>query len=197
VLAIAVCCVCCAGDAGAKGSDKKMRDYDEAVKLLGAPETWCKGAARLAKLGDVAALVPLARAWLQPIEARKICLSDAMEALGGDKEAVRLYASKVDDEHAAGLLLMLLFGNDDHLATLERGASDPATMRVLIQHKRTGRWEQTMIRLLDSADVAVRAHAVEELTGRKGDAVAEAFRARLGKEVDAGVKKQLEEALRK
>jgi hypothetical protein len=174
-----------------------MRDYEAAVKLLDSPSTWCKGAARLAKLGDVAALVPLARAWRQPVEAEKLCLANAMEALGGDKQAERLYASKVEDEHAAGLLLMLLFASDGHLPALERGASDPATMRVLIQQKRTPEWEQAMIRLLDSGDVAVRGHAVEELTGRKGDAITAALRARSTKETDPGVKKQLEAALKK
>ncbi|MEO7736374.1 MAG: HEAT repeat domain-containing protein [Kofleriaceae bacterium] len=197
VLAIAVCCASCTRDAGAKGSDKKMLEYDEAVKLLAGPDTWCKGAARLAKLGDVAALAPLARAWRQPAEAEKICLSDAMAALGGDKEAARLYASKVEDEHAAGLVLMLLFGNDSHLPTLERGASDPATLRVLVQQKRSEKWEQTMIRLLESGDVVVRGQAAEELAGRKGEAVAAGLRARLGKETDAGVKAKIEAALKK
>jgi hypothetical protein len=58
-----------------------MAKYDEAVRLLASPATWCRGASQLTGLKDTRALVPLMRAFESPVEAEKLCLAEAMEAL--------------------------------------------------------------------------------------------------------------------
>jgi hypothetical protein len=181
---------------------KKMSEYDRAVKLLDSPDTWCKGAESLARIGDARALVPLVRAWWSRHEGGKTCLADAMEALGAEKRARALFESSDAEERDAGLELMSLFSSDDHLAPLEKAATShaekevrAASLRVLLGLKRTEAWEKTMIRLLDADDLAARTAAVEGLERRKGEAVKNALRARLARETDAALRKRITAAV--
>jgi hypothetical protein len=204
---VAVCALCAlalpsVAGAKAKPRNKTMSDYERAVKLLDSPDTWCKGAETLARIGDPKALVPLVRAWWSRHEGGKGCLTDAMEELGAEKQARALFESKDGEERDVGLELMSLFSSDDHLAPLEKAALGhdelsvrAASLRVLLGLKRTPEWEKTMIRLLDAPYLAARVTAVEGLERRKGDAVKNALRARLAKETNDALKKRISAAL--
>lgn len=180
-----------------------MPEHDDAVKLLSSPTTWCDGAARLARLGDADAIVPLTAAMRAGHEASTLCLVEAIESLGGATAAATLSHSPEPDHRRAALDVLLYLGNDDHLPIIETLAADPLpsirqqALKVVHQLKRTPAWRQTMFRLLSSPDVATRSAIVDSLAlDVRGD-ITVALRARLAIETDPGVKAKLEAALTK
>jgi HEAT repeat protein len=180
-----------------------MPEFDDAVKLLQSPTTWCDGAARLAKLGDPDAVVPLTAALHAGHEASTLCLVDAIEALGGAALAHTLGESPEPDRRHAALDVILYLGTDPELPILESLAADPLpsvrqhTVKVIHQLKRTAAWRQSMFRLLSSDDTTVRAAIVDSLAlDVRGD-ITTALRARLPLEPDPAVKAKIEAALSK
>jgi len=180
-----------------------MPEFDDAVKLLSSPSTWCDGAARLAKLGDPDAIVPLAAAHNSGQEASTLCLVEAMEALGGAEHAGAFATSVEPEKRAAALDLVLLLGNDAHLTVIEEMVQDPLpslrqrALKVAHQLKRTPAWRQTMFRLLASDDATVRAAIVDSLAlDVRGD-ITTALRDRLAVETDPIIKAKIEAALTK
>lgn len=180
-----------------------MPEFDDAVKLLSSPSTWCDGAARLAKLGDPDAIVALTAATHAGHEASHLCLVDAMTALGGADHAAAFAAAAEPERRQAALDLVLYLGDDRHLAVVESLAADPLpslrarALKVGHQLKRTPAWRQTMFRLLEADDVTVRGAVVDSLAlDVRGD-ITTTLRARLAVEPDAGVKAKIEAALAK
>lgn len=145
--------------------------FEEAVRELSAPSTWCKAAGALVSSGDRRALIPLLDAYESPVEGGKRCLLEAMEALGAQEAAGELYSGD-PWQRTRALRLMELFGSDRQLPILERALSDPAegvrsqARRSLLNQQRTGAWEATMIRLLDSTDPQTQRLALESLSSR-------------------------------
>lgn len=150
--------------------------YEAAVDELKSPQTWCKGAKALAKLGDRRALIPLVEAYGSPVEASKRCLLDAMEELGARDAAAGLYEKGTTTEQRwRALHLMRLFESDAHLPILMRAITDAnADIRAqarqsIVNQEWTDAWEKTMIQLLDSRDADARKLATESLTRRDSD----------------------------
>jgi HEAT repeat protein len=173
-------------------------DRDAALEMLRYPEQWCQGARALARLGDPAALVPLLEAYETPVEASKVCLLDAMDALGAERGAHALYESESAEQRRLAVHLMELFPAEAHLTVLERAVRDesPAVReqarRSLRLQLQTPAWEAVMVRLLDAEEVETRAQAIERLSRRKSDAARQALRARLTKETDPALREELE-----
>jgi hypothetical protein len=180
-----------------------MPEYDDAVKLLSSPTTWCDGAARLVKLGDVEAILPLAAALHAGHEASTLCIVDAMEALGGAGVAATFAASTEPERRRAALDLVLYLGGDAQLPVIESLAADALpsirthSVKVVHQMKRTPAWRQTMFKLLAADDVAVRGAVVDSLALDVRGEITGALRDRLAVEPDAGVKAKIEAALTK
>lgn len=180
-----------------------MPEFDDAVKLLSSPSTWCDGAARLAKLGDPAAIVPLTAAVRSGHEASTLCLVDAMEALGGASHAASFASSVEPEQRGVALELVLLLGDDTQLGVVEALAADPLpsvrqkALKTVHQLKRTPAWRQTMFRLLASDDATVRMAVVDSLAlDVRGDITTE-LRDRLVVEPDPAIKAKIEAALAK
>ena len=180
-----------------------MPELDDAVKLLSSPDTWCDGAARLARLGNPEAILPLVAAMRSGHEASTLCLVEAVEALGGAAHAASFAAAAEPERRHAALDVLLSLGTDAHLPIIEQLAADPLpsirqhTLKVAHQLKRTPAWRQTMFRLLAAPDAAVRAATVDSLAlDVRGD-ITTALRERLPLEPDPAVKAKIEAALAK
>jgi HEAT repeat protein len=176
-------------------------DRDAALEKLGYPETWCQGARALARLGDPAALVPLMQAYETPVETSKVCLLDAMDALGAETGSHAVYESDSAEQRRLAVHMMELFPAEAHLPILERAVVDesPAVReqarRSLRLQLQTPAWEAVMIRLLEADDVEARSQAIERLSRRKSDRARQALRARLASETDPGLREKLESVL--
>lgn len=192
-----------AGPAAAKRKDKPMT-YADALALLRAKGTMCKGADALARLGNRAALAPLLDAHSSAEDAAsKQCVKQAMEALGARDESRTLAGSAAPGDRHIGVTLMGMFRDDAHLAVLgDLIENDPESAvrshaaDVLWLQKRTGSWESIMLKALEHRDTAVRRTAAQALTGQYGPAVLAALKKRLTVEKDAGVRAKLEAAVR-
>jgi HEAT repeat protein len=176
-------------------------DRDAALAKLGYPAQWCQGARALARLGDPAALVPLMQAYETPVEVSKVCLLDAMDALGAETRAQALYDSDSAEQRRLAVHLMELFPAEAHLPILERAVMDGSAAvreqarRSLRLQLQTPAWEAVMVRLLDAEDAAARAQAIESLSRRKSEPARQALRTRLASETDGMLRIKLEEAL--
>jgi hypothetical protein len=177
VLAL-LCCTPAAGAPARKPPQNKdaATKYDEAVGLLASPKTWCTGATRLAALHDTRALVPLMRAFESPAEAGKLCLADAMGALGGQTEARKLIASADASERRVALHLMILFASDDQLPHLRDavvketdGELRKRALDALRQQHQTAKWDVVVGDLLDQPSAELRGWAIERLARRGSD----------------------------
>jgi HEAT repeat protein len=153
-----------------------MAKYDEAVRLLASPKTWCRGASQLTGLKDTRALVPLMHAFESPMEAEKLCLAEAMEALGGEAEARKLIGSTDAGERRVAMHLMILFSSDEQLPYLRDAAlgdPDPELRKrafdALRQQRQTGKWEGIVADLLGQPDATVRGWAIDRLAAHGGD----------------------------
>jgi len=185
--------------AAPKRNPKKLA---AAVKLLASPSTWCRGARQLAKLKDPEGLIPLERALHSGVEADHSCLIDAIMALKPERH-LKSFLTAADVEHRlAGLSLAIVWGKDEHLPLVEKAIlSDPspevrtAALSTLRQSHRTKAWRAVNIRLLDVEDATVRGAIVDSIAVDPRDELADALRARLKKETDPDVKKQIEAAL--
>jgi hypothetical protein len=180
-----------------------MSRYDEAVKLLGSPTTWCKGAETLAKLGDPRAIVPLMHAFKSRAEGNKVCLYEAMDKLGGRKEARKLIIQDDAEKRLLGVRLMELFASDEHLPSLEAAARADRDEGVRAQaiytlglQKQTPLWEALMIQMLESVDEKLRSAAIENLATRYTDSARKALRNRLPREASAELRTRIEAAIK-
>jgi HEAT repeat protein len=167
-----------------------MADYDSLLKQLKSSTTWCEAAQALAEMGDWRALAALVQAYEQPIEASRLCLLDAMEALDPKIGALKLYQRNQGDDRRLAFHLMELFGGDELLPYLEQGLSETdaslrcQARRALAFQRQTPIWEETMIRLLASPDPKNRAQAIDSLSRRKSLPARQALEARLTEEPD-------------
>ena len=167
---------------------------DEAIAKLASPSTWCDGAKELAKRGDSAALMPLVKAYKAPHETSKVCLLDAMEALGAAEHASEIYAQ----DAKTGLDLMRLFPADGHLPALvaavelEDAQTRFIAIRALTSQLQTPAWISATIPLLSSPRTDVRKAVVDVLGRRDEPEVLAALKARSKVETDAALKSQLE-----
>ena len=149
--------------------------FEEAVRRLSAPSSWCEAARVLAAIGDRRALIPLLEAYESPIEGGKRCLLEAMDELGAKDAAAEFYQGDARQRSNA-VRLMELFGSDRHLPTLMRALSDPAegvraqARRAIVNQEWTNAWEATMIPLLDSKDPQTQRIALESLRRRNSAA---------------------------
>jgi hypothetical protein len=180
-----------------------MSTYDDAVRLLASPRTWCEGARRLTKLNNPSAILPLLRAYDSPAEAEKMCLADAMEALGAPAMAPKLLASKVMDERRAGLRLMITFASDDYLPYLRDTAlndADPAirarALEVLEHQLQTPHWEEVIATFLAQPDTQLRGWAIDRLIKHNSDATWARVQAHAATEQDPGLRSKIDAALK-
>ncbi len=180
-----------------------MSTYDDAVKLLASPKTWCDGARRLTQLKDPRAILPLLRAYDQPVEAEALCLAEAMEALGAEAAAHKLVASKLTDERAAGLRLMIVFGSDDHLPYLRDVAlkdPDPAirerALEALQRQPQTATWEGTIAAFLTQPDEPLRGWAIDRLIQHNSESTWARVRAHAAREQSPVLRAKIEAALK-
>jgi hypothetical protein len=153
-----------------------MSKYDDAVRLLASPKTWCAGAKELVTLKDARALVPLVAAYDRPVEAEKLCLADAMEALGAETAARTLVASKNADERRTALRLMAMFASDEQLPFLRDAALNDldaslrnAALDAMAQQHQNTRWETTVAGFLARPEEPLRAWALDRLIAHGGD----------------------------
>ncbi|HWO25715.1 MAG TPA: HEAT repeat domain-containing protein [Kofleriaceae bacterium] len=188
---------------GAAAAAPKASKYDEAVKLLGSPKTWCTGAKRLVALKDKRAVLPLMRAFESRMEAEKLCLAEAMEALGGEAEARALIASSAADDRRVALRLMVLFSSDLHLPHLRDAAlkdPEPAlrtrALDALRQQRRTSAWEQLIAELLDQPGPELRGWAIDRLAESGSASTRGRLAAHLPKETVPELRARIEAALR-
>lgn len=178
-----------------------MTDWDEAIEDLRYPQTWCKGAQLLAELGDRRALIPLMRAFERPAEVSKVCLLDAMDALGAVVGAHELCNSASAQERRLGVHLMELFPAEDHMLLLEHAVDDrvPAVrrqaLRALACQVQTPAWEAAMVRLLGAEGEETRAQAIQSLSRRRTDTARQALRLALEREPSATLRARLHEVL--
>lgn len=179
--------------------DQKPRAFRAAVRLLASTSTWCKGARKLTRLRDPDAIIPLLRAYETRAEAQKLCLLDAMEALGAIPRSHELVKSRDEETRRMALHLMALFAHASHIAVLEELAARPElserlrsqALHSLATQVQTPDWEAAMIRLLAAAPRAARAQAIESLSRRRTDTARAALRARLAVETDPALEEEL------
>jgi len=171
--------------------------------LLASPRTWCTGAKRLAALKDKRALMPLMRAFESRAEAEKLCLADAMEALGGEAEARTLIASSAADERRVAMRLMLLFGSDQQLPFLRDAAlkdPEPAlrthALSALRQQRRTSSWEAIVAELLGQPSPELRGWAIDCLAESRADSTRAKLAAHLPRETVPELRARIDAALR-
>jgi HEAT repeat protein len=175
--------------------------YDEAVRGLRSPITWCSAAMVLAAIGDTRALLPLLRAYDSPVEAPKACLLQAIAKLHPGRSARALYARGTSDERRAALRLVELFSDDRDLSLIERaiGDVDPSVRQqactALTHHDRTSAWEAGLIRVLAVGDKLARLTAVCCLAQQPGDTAHAALSAGLIREQDPAVRSEIQAAV--
>ena len=176
-------------------------DYDQALRQLEYPDSWCEGAKTLAAIGDPQALLPLVVAYEQRFEASRRCLLDAMAALQPGPGAHDLFDRSSGEQRRIAVHLMELFASNDHLSRLTLAASDPdpyvraQAQSALAGQIQTPEWEVTMITLLGHTDSRMRAQALKSLSRRLNHAVRSALQIRLGIETDSSLKEDIERIL--
>jgi len=165
-----------------------VSDYENALEQLRYPDTWCEAAQTLMEIGNRNALVPLMRAYETPVEASKVCLLDALDALDAGRGALVLCVSEDAEESRLAVHLMELFPNEAYLPALERGLNDPSlavrrqARRSLACQVQTPAWETLYIRLLEAEDTETRAQAIKSLARRRTDKSQQALAERLAHE---------------
>jgi len=177
-------------------------DYQSAVSLLESQETWCEGAAALVEIGERRALVPLMLAYEQGVEASRLCLLDAMKALGASGAAPELYRSGTPDERRIAVHMTELFPDEGFLPLLEQAASDTEPLvreqaaRALVCQYQTVTWHTLMVRLLDSQDERVRSWVIDGLSYSISDTARHALQAHLPHEHSPSLRRKIEHVLK-
>ncbi|HXU68350.1 MAG TPA: HEAT repeat domain-containing protein [Polyangia bacterium] len=186
---------------GAPAKEKRMGRFEDAVAQLRSSETWCRGARTLAQLGDKRAVAPLVAALRSRAEADKVCLLDALEALGAEAYARTLARSSDAAERAVGVRLMESFPTDEQIAplvdlALHDGDAElrRAAAATLALQRRTPAWLAASVRLLDADDAAVRGATIDSMAMQNSDATRQALAARLAHEKDPELVKKLRAA---
>ena len=179
-----------------------MTKYDDAVRLLASPKTWCTGAKQLVALKDSRALLPLMHAFESPAEADTLCLADAMEALGGNVAARELIASSDAAERHVAIHLMILFASDDNLVPLRDAAlKDPdaglrkEALDALRQQRQTAKWEALMSELLGQPEAELRGWAIDRLAAHGGESARAKLSAHLPRETVPELRARITAAL--
>jgi hypothetical protein len=154
-------------------------------------------------LKDARALVPLMHAYETPVEADKLCLADAMEALGGELEARTLITRKDADERAVALHLAILFSSDDQLVALREVAlRDPEerlrvrALDALRQQHQTKKWEELVAGFLDLPDEKLRAWAIDRLVQHNSESTWQRVRDHQARETSADLRAKIDAALK-
>jgi hypothetical protein len=180
-----------------------MSKYDDAVRLLASPKTWCEGAKQLVQQKDPRAILPILHAFDQPVEAETLCLFEAMEALGAEAAGPKLLASKLPDERVAGLRLMVIFTSNHHLPLLRDVAlndPDPAmrerALDALRRQEQTTAWEDTIATFLALPDEQLRGWAIDRLIEHNGESTWRRVRAHVAHEVSPALRARIEAALK-
>ena len=180
-----------------------MSNYDEAVRLLASPKTWCDGARQLVQLKDPRGILPLLAAYDRPTEAPTLCLAEAMEELGAIVEAPKLVASKAPADRAAGLRLMITFTSDEHLPRLREVAlHDPdAQLReraldALRRQRQTPAWEDAIASFLTLDDERLRGWALDRLIEHNGASTWARVEAHAPQETSAALRAKIDAALK-
>lgn len=173
-------------------------DNEHALTLLGSYETWCRGADALARTGDPAMIVPLLRAYESREEGgSRVCLLDAMDALGARTVAHAMFDGPGPDDRRMAAHLMGLFADDAHLPLLEQAAAadDDAVrregLRAIATQVQTPAWEASMIRLLAAERLDTRTQAVQSLSKRRTGSARAALTARLDAEPDPDLRAKI------
>lgn len=164
------------------------QSFDAAVAQLAFFDTWCAGADVLAESGRPDAVQALVVAYDRPAETSKVCLLDALAALGRAGAIDGLWATGTTESRAAAVRAMGLVTDERWLPTLALAAADPtlesAAVRALMTQVRTPAWEATVIGLLGSPAAAVRLACVNELARRKAPTAYQALVAHQARETD-------------
>ncbi len=173
----------------------------EVAALLADPERWCEGASRLSEAHDPRGIEALMIAYDGRGEASRICLLDAIDALGGQEYAGTLYDSGEPMRRKMGLRLMELLPGESHLSRLVDACNlADADLRTIAlrsyrTQRRTSGWEVAGLEILRSPHADARRAAVEGLTGRSSQVVREGLEAHLTQETDTIVRSAIEVVL--
>jgi hypothetical protein len=185
-------------------SSARADKYDDAVKLLARPATWCAGAKQLVALKNKRAIVPIVLAFERPVEADKACLGDAIDLLGGAEQAPQLIASKDATERRVAIHLMILYSSDDNLEPLDAIARrDPdlalrqRARDALAQQGQTAKWERVIAGYLAVPDDAVRGWAIDLLIRRNAASSWQRLQDHLSRENNPELKAKIQAALAK
>ncbi len=205
MLPLLLALACAAADPGAAGPPEPAVTTEtytpppDVAALLADPERWCDGAARLTALGDPRGIDALLHAYRSRSEADKLCLLDAMDALGGEAYAAQLAA---DPARAAdALALMALLPSDAHLPALVAGCASAdagvrgLALRSLSTQKWTPAWEAAQASLLSSPYADVRGAAIDALARRNTDTARAELAAALPAEADPALRARIDAAL--
>jgi hypothetical protein len=178
-----------------------MMEYEAALALLDKADTWCEGAEALAAMGDSRALIPLMRAYEISIEADKLCLADAMDALGARESAASLLANGNVEEKRLALRMMQLFPHNSNLPHLRDALSEnelqDQAARALISQYQSEAWVSLMIDLLQSKDERVRGWVIDGLRFSPRDTAQAGLREHLPHESNPMLKLKLKAHLRR
>lgn len=171
------------------------QSYVTAVAQLASPDTWCAGADVLAGSGRPDAVQELVGAYVRPAETSKLCLLEAMTALGRAGAIDGLWSVGTPEARAAAVRAMGLVADERWLPTLALAVADPAletaALGALMTQVRTPAWEATLIGLLGSASAAVRLSCVNELARRKAPTAYQALVEHQARETDPAVAARL------
>jgi HEAT repeat protein len=183
------------GDAEArKRAPMNKLTYDQAIKALASPSTWCDGAAELASLKDSRAIVPLVKAYEQKFEGSPaMCLLDALHAVAKGIDLATLLPGADDEARAALFHAMALVPNDGLIPALEQGTTDPNPN--VHRQTQTAAWIKSMGRLLESPTPLLRRQAVESLGRLQNEQSRTLLREHLARESSPELKAQIERAL--
>jgi hypothetical protein len=147
------------------------QSFATAVGQLASFDTWCAGADVLADSGRPDAVLALVGAYDRPAETSKVCLLDALTALGKAGAIEGLWALGTPEARTASVRAMGLVADERWLPTLALAAADPAlesvALRSLMTQVRTPPWEATLVGLLGSSSATVRLSCINELARRK------------------------------
>jgi hypothetical protein len=178
-----------------------LSPYDQAVSLLENPSGWCEAADIFIQIRDSRAIIPIMHAYEQPVEESRVCLMDALDALGAVRSALLFFDSQEVEERRLAVHLMELFPDETFLPALEHALRDPApevrrqARRSLNYQMPTSAWEALMIRNLEASDEETRIQAIHNLSRQGTPQARQALENRLGREPLENLRQIIRETL--
>lgn len=173
---------------------------EQSIQLLRSSSTWCKGARQLEEIGISEDILQLLKIFNLPTESSKLCLLEAMKKLGAIDFARQIFARDNKEMKINGLLLMELFPDEKHIPILLSGLEmtdeqiNEQALNSLITQKRTEKWIDAMLTLLNHKHENVRISVIDELAWhKKSPRVVSALQDRLDRETSASVRKRIKE----